>query len=173
MASHYTCIMNDACYNDDIQGAKHMVTYIIPMPCWGDRPRDVIPQVLGADALALSPPFSGDDEMGRSDRWQHRGQDEKRPRLTLSEEAERKARHEARVLGFRFRVQGFRPNDIAWADARMQAAARHRRRHEVSAPYAGGKQRREQPLMLVSIVSFAASAADDERDDSVVVDQSA
>ena len=165
--------MNYACYKDDLQGAKHMVTYIIPMPCWGDRPRDVIPQVLGADALALSPPFSGDDEMGRSDRWQHRGQDEKRPRLTPSEEAERKARHEARVLGFRFRVQGFRPNDIAWADARMQAAARHRRRHEVSAPYAGGKQRREQPLMLVSIVSFAASAADDERDDSVVVDQSA
>ena len=64
MASHYTCIMNYACYKDDLQGAKHMVTYIIPMPCWGDRPRDVIPQVLGADALALSPPFSGDDEMG-------------------------------------------------------------------------------------------------------------
>ena len=104
MASHYMCTMNYACYKDDLQGAKHMVTYIIPMPCWGDRPRDVIPQVLGADALALSPPFSGDDEMGRSDRWQHRGQDEKRPRLTPSEEAERKARRKARVLGFRFRV---------------------------------------------------------------------
>ena len=69
-----------------------------------DRPRDVIPQVPGADALPLSPAFSGDDEMGRSDRWQHRGQDEKRPRLTPSEEAERKARRKARVLGFRFRV---------------------------------------------------------------------
>ena len=101
-------------------------------------------------------------------------------REAAAADAERKARRKARVLGFRFRVQGFRPNDIAWADARMQAAARHRRRHEVSAPYAGGKQRREQPLtedhvslMLLSLVSFAVSAADDERDDSVVVDQSA
>ena len=35
MASHYTCIMNYAFYNDDLQDAKHMVTYIIPMRCWG------------------------------------------------------------------------------------------------------------------------------------------
>ena len=29
MASHYMCIMNYACYKDDHQDAKHMVTYII------------------------------------------------------------------------------------------------------------------------------------------------
>ena len=29
MASHYMCIMNYACYKDDLQDAKHMVTYII------------------------------------------------------------------------------------------------------------------------------------------------
>ena len=35
-----------------------------PRTVCGDRPRDVIPQVPGADALALPPPVSGDDEMG-------------------------------------------------------------------------------------------------------------
>ena len=43
--------------------AKHC-RRVEPRAVCGDRPRDVIPQVLGAEALALSPPFSGDDEMG-------------------------------------------------------------------------------------------------------------
>ena len=37
---------------------------VVPRTVCGDRPRDVIPQVPGADALALPPPVSGDDEMG-------------------------------------------------------------------------------------------------------------
>ena len=37
---------------------------VVPRIVCGDRPRDVIPQVPGADALALPPPVSGDDEMG-------------------------------------------------------------------------------------------------------------
>ena len=40
--------------------AKHC-RRVEPRTVCGDRPRDVIPQVLGADALALSPSFSGGD----------------------------------------------------------------------------------------------------------------
>ena len=92
--------MNYAFYNDDLQDAKHMVTYIIPMPCWGDRPRDVIPQVLGADALALSPPFQ----------WRRRNGQERQVaaswagREAPAADAERGGRAQSSPRGQSFRV---------------------------------------------------------------------